>query len=341
MNKLFKAACLGLSTIIALTGAIKSNAAKEFTGAGASFPAPVYRIWTYTYGQKAGVKINYQSIGSGAGVRQIKAKTVNFGASDKPLTAEELNASGMIQFPMLMGGVVVVVNIPNLKTNKLKLSSKLLANIFLGKIHKWDDYRIKELNPKLTLPALPITVVHRSDGSGTTWIFTNYLSKISKEWANGPGCGKAVTWPAGIGGQKNPGIANSVKKIPGAIGYVEYTYASEAKLPTIMLKNNAGKYVAPTIKTFQAAGANAQWHKAPGFYMVLTDQPGDNSWPITGVTYILIHKNTPADMKNSMLSYFRWCYKDGASFASDLSYVPVPENVVNMVEKTWQNSLNK
>ncbi len=315
--------------------------AVTINGAGASFPAPVYRAWTYSYKQATGNTINYQSVGSGAGIRQIKAKTVNFGASDSPLKKADLEKVGLVQFPMLMGGVVAVVNLPGIKSNQLRLSADVFADIFLGKITKWNDARIVADNPGVKLPDMSITVVHRSDGSGTTWIFTNYLSKISTAWKNGPGCGKAVRWPCGQGGQKNPGVALNVKKTKGAIGYVEYTYATEAKLSTVVLKNKDGNYVEPNMDSFSAAGANAEWSKAPGFYMVLTDQPGAKSWPITGVTYILIYKNqVDKTIGKEMLKYFSWCYKEGAGTATRMSYVPIPGSVVKIVNDMWSKDLN-
>jgi len=309
-------------------------------GAGASFPAPVYRKWLYNYKQQTGVSINYQSVGSGAGIRQITAKTVDFGASDKPLKKEELDKLGMIQFPMLMGGVVPVLNIPGIKPGEVALSGKVLGDIFLGKIKNWNDPAIKAENSSVNLPDMPITVVHRSDGSGTTWIFTNYLTKASADWAQGPGTGKAVSWPVGIGGQKNPGVANNVLKVKGAIGYVEYTYATEAKMSFTAMINKAGKRVVPSQETFAAAGSNADWDNAPGFYMVLTDQPGDKTWPITGVTYILIYKKQ-ADkaLKQGMLDYFNWCYSSGAVTASEMDYIAIPDSVVAKVKTKWTREL--
>lgn len=325
-----------LAGALALTGT-SLTAEMTINGAGASFPAPVYGRWTYNYGQQAGVRINYQSLGSGAGIQQIKARTVDFGASDEPLTVKELDASGLIQFPMLMGGVVPIVNLPGVKSGELTLSGPVLADIFLGKIKKWNEPAIKDLNKNLTLPETDITVVHRADGSGTTWIFTNYLTKVSPAWAKGPGNDKAVNWPCGIGGQKNPGVANNVQKTLGAIGYVEYTYAVEAKLAVPRLINRAGAAVAPAIASFQAAGASADWRNSPGFHMVLTDQPGQDTWPITGVTYILLPKDQKDAAKlKAMLAYFDWCFVKGAKDAIQLNYVPMPENVVKMVKEEWR-----
>ena len=299
--------------------------AGTLNGAGASFPAPVYRVWTYNYKKATKTKVNYQSIGSGAGINQIKSKTVDFGASDKPLKKAVLDKFGLAQFPMLMGGVVIIVNIPGIKNNQLKLDGKTLAKIFSGRIRRWNHPAILSLNVGTKIPAMPISVVHRSDGSGTTWIFTNYLCKVSKNWKKNIGNGKSVKWPAGFGGQKNPGVGNNVKRISGSIGYIEYTYAVEAKIATVQLKNKNGNFVKPNIKTFQAAGSSADWKNAPGYYMVLTDKAGANSWPITGVTYILIYKkqNSMAKAK-SLLNYFDWCYKEGAPVAAKLQYVPIP-----------------
>ena len=343
--KLFKNALLSIVAVGGLlTGCSDSKNVPQsdvvINGAGASFPAPVYRKWLYIYKQDTGVTVNYQSVGSGAGIRQIKAKTVDFGASDKPLKLEELKESGLIQFPMLMGGVVPVVNIPGIKAGELVLSGDTLAKIFLGKIKSWDDPAVKKENPTLKLPELPITVVHRSDGSGTTWIFTNYLTKASKDWAAGPGTGKALNWPVGIGGQKNPGVANNVLKVKGAIGYVEYTYAVEANMKEVSLINKAGKVVKASMKSFSAAGVNADWDNAPGFYIVLTNQPGNDSWPITGVTYILLHKNQDnKKMCNEMLKYFTFCYRNGQKVATDMNYVAIPEAVVNKVFAKWESEI--
>ncbi len=333
MKKLF-----GMAAATLLSFAVTA-AEISLDGAGASFPAPVYRVWSYNYGESTGnrVEVNYQSSGSGAGINQIKEKTIDFGGSDNPLTKEELDRANLCQFPMLAGGVVVIVNLRGVKPNTLKLDQATLADIFLGKIKGWDDPRIKALNPGVKLPRVRITVVRRSDSSGTSFIFTNYLSKISKEWADRVGCGPAVNWPVGIGGQKNPGVCNNVARINGAIGYTEYTYAVEAKLSMVSLKNKAGKFVEPKPETFRASGAHADWKNAPGFYMLLTDQPGDDSWPITGLTYILVQRNQPdAKKAAALLNYFNWCYTTGASAASKLHYVPLPEEVVSLVRNAWE-----
>jgi len=300
-------------------------------GAGASFPAPVYQSWTYTYSQTGSSKVNYQSVGSGAGINQIKAGTVHFAGSDNPLTLEEQNEAGLQQFPMLLGGVVVIVNLPGIKTNELKLTREALSEIYLGKITTWNDPKITRTNPALKLPKSKITVVRRADSSGTSFIFTNYLSKISQEWASQVGSGSSVNWPVGIGGQKNPGVCNNVAKIRGSIGYTEYTYAVEANLSCAAIENQSGKFITADVESFSASAANADWNNAPGFYMVLTDQPGDKSWPITGVTFILLRKDTEATMRQHMIKYFNWCFTAGATAARKLNYVPMPENVVNMV----------
>jgi len=294
----------------------------------------------HEYQELFGVKVNYQSIGSGGGIAQIKAKTVDFGASDAPLRQEELDAAGLIQFPMILGGVVVVVNVEGVGPGKLRLSRRALAGIFLGKIRKWDDHLIARDNPGLSLPAREITVVHRADGSGTTWIFTNYLDKISREWHEKVGTGKAVRWPVGIGAKGNEGVSAYVQRVKGSIGYVEFAYAVQNKLSYALLENKAGNYVAPTLESFQAAAANADWRHAPGFYLVLTDQPGEKSWPITGASFILIHREQ-ADLRKAkaMLKYFSWCYRHGGDTARKLGYVPLPANVVSLIEEAWRRQI--
>ena len=301
-------------------------------GAGASFPAPVYQMWSYlyTHSQNA-AKINYQSIGSGAGLNQLKSGTIDFAGSDNPLTIERQKELAIKQFPMLTGGVVVIVNIPNVKNKNLKLDRKTLSRIFLGEIKNWNDAEIAKLNPNLKLPNLPITVVHRSDSSGTTFIFTNYLSKISKKWKENVGEGTSVKWPAGIGGQKNPGVCNNVKKILGSIGYTEYTYALEARLACATLENAEGQFVEANLKTFSSAVEAANWTEAKGFYMVLTNQRGKNSYPIMGVTYILLPENCDTKKKSEMVKYFNWCFNSGKINAEKLGYVPIPESVVKLI----------
>ncbi len=318
-----------------------ASAASTINGAGATFPFPVYGQWAYLYEKETGVRLNYQSIGSGGGIKQIKAKTVDFGASDAPLEPEELNNAGLLQFPMIMGGVVPVVNIKGVAAGKLKLSAEVLADIYLGKITKWNDAKIAAENQGLMLPAQDITVVHRADGSGTTWIFTNYLTKVSKEWAEKVGNDKAVQWPAGVGGKGNEGVAAYVQRINGSIGYVEYAYALQNKMSYALLKNQAGNFVAPTAENFQAAAANADWAHAEGYYMVLTDQPGKESWPITGASFILVYKDQAnVQPVKTVLDFFAWCYKNGQPTALKLDYVPMPEKVVNMVEATWAKEVS-
>jgi len=315
---------------------IQTLDAEIIEGAGASFPKPVYHKWMHKYYELTGVKINYQSIGSGGGIANIEAKKVDFGASDKPLKKDELDESGLIQFPMVMGGVVPIINLEGLEPGSLKLTSALLVDIFQGKIKKWNDINIQKINSDLHLPKLDITVVHRADGSGTTWIFTNYLDKVSPEWHEKVGYGKTVKWPAGIGGKGNEGVASNVMQIEGAIGYVEFAYAHENQIPYASLQNQSGNFVKPKIESFQSAAANADWSNAPGFYIVLTDQPGAESWPITGATFILIHKEqSKKDVASEALKFFDWCYKYGDKTAIDLNYVPIPDNVVKLVQEVW------
>ena len=322
-----------------VSGAVPAGA-QTINGAGASFPYPVYSQWAYKYNKLTGVKINYQSIGSGGGIAQIKAKTVDFGASDAPLEKDELDSSGLMQFPMVMGGVTPVINIKGVKAGELKLTPELLAGIFLGEIIRWDDPKIKSANPSLSLPGRAITVVHRADGSGTTWIFTKYLDKVSPTWHAKVGAGKAVQWPTGVGGKGNEGVATNVQRINGSIGYVEFAYALQNKLSHVQLRNRAGNYVEPTIETFQSAATNADWANAPGFYMVLTDQPGTQSWPITGASFILIYKNQDdASKAKTMLSFFDWCFRHGADTAQELHYVPMPVKIIDLIEKRWSTDI--
>ncbi|MBI3560838.1 MAG: phosphate ABC transporter substrate-binding protein PstS [Gammaproteobacteria bacterium] len=342
MSQLFNRGVLA-GTVLVLAGALSTVVAEPVTqinGAGATFPYPIYAKWAERYAQDKGVKLNYQSIGSGGGIQQIKAKTVDFGASDAPLKPEELDASGLMQFPMVMGGVVPVINVPGIKTGELKLPAELLADIYLGKIKKWNDAAITKANPGVKLPALDITVVHRSDGSGTTWIYTNYLTKVSKQWAEKVGNNNAVAWPTGVGGKGNEGVASYVSRIKGAIGYVEYAYALQNKISYALLQNHAGHFVKPDSASFQAAAANADWAHAPGFFMVLTDQPGKDSWPITGATFILVYKNqAKPDAGREVLKFFDWSYHHGGEMAEKLDYIPMPANVIKLVESTWQQDI--
>ncbi len=324
----------------AMSTAPLAQAAATINGAGATFPYPVYSQWAHDYNKQTGVKLNYQAIGSGGGIKQIKAKTVDFGASDAPLTAAALDKFGLMQFPMIMGGVVPVVHIKGIKAGQLKLTARNLANIYLGNIKKWNDARITSNNPGLRLPNQDITVVHRADGSGTTWIFTNYLTKVSGEWAEKLGNAKAVSWPVGLGGKGNQGVAAFVKKVKGSIGYVEYAYALQNHMASVLLQNFYGNYVAPTSANFQAAAAGADWKHAKGYYMVLTNQPGASSWPITGASFILLYKTQdhPAQAKE-VLKFYDWSYKNGAKAAEKLDYVPMPEAVASMVRATWKSVL--
>ncbi|MBE7414415.1 MAG: phosphate ABC transporter substrate-binding protein PstS [Deltaproteobacteria bacterium] len=318
----------------------KAWAEALINGAGATFPYPLYSKWVYEYGKITGAKINYQSIGSGGGIRQIKAKTVDFGASDAPLEFNDLEESGLMQFPAAVGGVVPVVNIKGIGPGELKLTPGVLADIYLGKIEKWDDKAIQALNPGLKLPSDSITVVRRSDGSGTTWIFTNYLSKVSAEWKDKVGFGTAVNWPAGVGGKGNEGVANYVKRIKNTIGYVELVYALQNKLTYTSLQNKEKNFVQPSKESFIAAASGADWKGTPGFSVVLTDQPGKDSWPMAGATFILVHKN-PQNCGNAraVLEFFDWAYQNGAEMATALDYVPIPKNVYSIVEDTWASQI--
>lgn len=330
-------ALAGLTTSKPAAGAVKGQ---TITGAGATFPYPAYSRWAYEYQKQTGVKLNYQAIGSGGGIAQIKAGTVDFGASDAPLKPEALKKAGLVQFPMIMGGVVPVVNLPGVKANQLHLSPKTLAGIFLGQITFWNDPAIQKDNPDLKLVDQKITVVHRADGSGTTWIFTDYLSKVSPEWKKKIGTAKAVQWPVGIGGKGNAGVAAYVQRVGGAIGYVGYAFAMQTRMTTTRLKNQAGKYVAPTAKTFSAAALGTDWEDAPGFYVVLTNQPGEKSWPITGASFILMRqKQADPNQAKQVLQFFNWAYEHGDKAALQLNYVPIPDKVVQLVKQAWSKKI--
>ncbi len=331
-----RAATLAVLSTMALAAAT----AADLSGAGATFPYPIYAKWAEAYKAKTGIGLNYQSIGSGGGIKQIKAGTVTFGASDKPLEAKELNESGLTQFPMIIGGVVPVVNVPGLAPGALQLDGPTLASIYLGEITTWNDPRIRKLNPKLALPALAIAPIYRSDGSGTNFLFTYYLSGASASFRTKIGANTSVEWPSGIGAKGNEGVANMTGQTQGAIGYVEYAYAKQNKMTYVMLKNRAGRVVAPNAKAFQAAAANADWAKSEGYYLILTDQPGAESWPITGASFILIHRDPtdPAAVR-AALDFFDWAYHDGADLAAQLDYVAIPANVVKLVEGSWQASI--
>jgi phosphate transport system substrate-binding protein len=336
-SKTFRA--IGLA---AFAAASQAALAADITGAGATFPYPLYAKWAEAYKQQTGIGLNYQSIGSGGGIKQIRSKTVDFGASDAPLKADELEKDGLIQFPTVMGGVVPVVNLEGIAPGQLKLTGAVLADIYLGRIGKWNDAHIAGLNPGVRLPNQPITVVHRADGSGTTFIFTNYLSKVSAEWKDKVGNNASVSWPAptSTGGKGNEGVASFVQRIKGSIGYVEYAYAKQNRMTFAMLKNRDGEFVAPSDKTFQAAAAGADWKNAPGFYEILTDEPGKASWPITGATFILVHKAQPDGAKaKEVLKFFDWAYRNGDRMALDLDYIPMPDDVVTLVQSAWKGQI--
>lgn len=317
-----------------------SAQAADITGAGATFPYPIYAKWADAYKKATGVGMNYQSIGSGGGIKQITAKTVDFGASDAPMKGEDLEKNGLVQFPAIMGGVVPVYNLKTVKSGELRLSGALLADIYLGKVKNWNDPAIAKLNPGVALPAQAISTVNRSDGSGTTFLFTNYLSKVSPDWKSAVGEGTAVKWPAGVGGKGNEGVANYVARIDGSIGYVEYAYAKQNKLSHAQMINRDGQAVAPSDDSFKAAAAGADWSSAPGMGVVLTDQPGKASWPITGASFILIHKvqDKPENAKE-VLRFFDWSFKNGAKMADELDYVPMPDPVVKLIQSVWKSQI--
>ena len=314
--------------------------AMDISGAGATFPYPIYAKWADAYKKETGNGLNYQSIGSGGGIKQIQNKTVTFGASDMPLKAEDVKKSGLVQFPTVIGGDIPVVNLDGVKSGDLRLDGDTLARIFLGQITKWDDPAIQKLNPNAKLPSQPIVVVHRSDGSGTTFIWTDYLSKVSPEWKSKVGANTSVEWPAGIGAKGNEGVANNVANTKGSIGYVEYAYAKQNNMTTVNMINKDGKTVAPSAASFQAAAANADWEKTDSFYIILTDQPGTESWPIAGATFILIYQQPqdPAAAAEA-LKFFAWAYAKGSKMAEELDYVPMPAPVVKAIQKVWVNEI--
>jgi phosphate transport system substrate-binding protein len=311
--------------------------AAEISGAGATFPYPIYAKWAAAYAEKTGVKLNYQSIGSGGGIAQINAKTVDFGASDMPLKPEVLEKDGLTQFPPVIGGEVLVINLPGVKAGAMTLDGPTIADIYLGKVAKWNDPEIAKLNPGLKLPDTAIAVVHRSDGSGTTFIFTDYLSKVSPEWKDKVSEGTSVEWPVGLGGKGNEGVSALAARTMGAIGYVEYAYALQNKLVYAKLVNHDGVTLQPGSSVFQAAAANADWKSAPGFYLILTNQPGKTSWPITGATFILMHKKQDNPEKaKAVLDFFAWAYKNGGKMAESLDYIPMPQSAVTIFEDSWK-----
>ena len=336
IKHMFKTMIAGAATAMAMSSAF----AADVTGAGATFPYPIYAKWAESYKAATGVGMNYQSVGSGAGIKQIKAKTVDFGASDMPLKAADLDEAGLMQFPAIMGGVVAVVNVEGVNPGQLKLTGPVLADIYLGKITKWNAAEIVALNPGVNLPAADITVVHRADSSGTSFLFTDYLSKVNPDFQQKIGAGTSVKWAVGVGGKGNEGVAANVQRIKGSIGYVEWAYAKKNKLSHTQLKNKDGQFLQPDDENFKAAAASAEWTKTPGFAVVLTDTAGKNSWPITGVSYILMHK-TQADATKGkeVVKFFDYAFKNGAAAAAELDYVPMPPSVVKLVQGAWKAQL--
>ena len=339
MNSTMKQLIISLAAASTLAYASVSSAT-DITGAGATFPYPVYAKWAEAYKTQGGGSMNYQSIGSGGGIKQITAKTVDFGASDMPLKPEALDKEGLMQFPTVIGGVVPVINVNGVEAGKMKLDGATLADIYLGKITKWNDPAIVALNKDLKLSDDLITVVHRSDGSGTSFIFTNYLSKVSADWKANVGEGTAVSWKTGTGGKGNEGVASYVQRIKGSIGYVEYAYALQNKMQHVQMKNHDGNYVQPDEASFKAAAAGAQWDKAPGFYEILTDETGKAAWPISGATFILMHKaQDKPESATAVLKFFDWAYEKGDKLATDLDYVTLPDNVVKLIRASWKANM--
>jgi phosphate transport system substrate-binding protein len=336
MRKTFISVVVATATAATLTGMSLAVSAAEVTGAGASFPAPIYAKWADAYQKATGNKINYQSIGSGGGIKQIQAKTVDFGASDMPLSPEQLAKDGLTQFPTVIGGIVPVINVVGIKPGELKLTGALLADIFLGKVTKWNDKAIKELNPSLNLPDHDIGVVRRADGSGTSFVFTNYLSKSSPEWKTKVGEGTAPQWPVGLGGKGNEGVSAFVQKLPGAIGYVEYAYAKTNKLTYALVQNKDKQFPQPDDTTFKAASSYAKWDN--NFNEILTDEPGKDSWPITSATFILVYKNQDKPAQGAeVLKFFDWAYKNGGKMAEELEYVALPDATMKLVRGSWDS----
>jgi phosphate transport system substrate-binding protein len=336
MNQLLATIIIGTSAAFAST----TSLAADITGAGATFPYPLYAKWAEMYKKASGNGLNYQSVGSGAGIKQIKARTVDFGASDMPLSADELNQAGLFQFPAIMGGVVTVINLEGVAPGQLKLTGPVVADIYLGKITKWNDQAIAALNPGVKLPAEDITVVHRADSSGTSFLFTDYLSKTNPDFKAKVGAGTAVKWVLGVGGKGNDGVAANVQRIKGAIGYVEWAYAKKNKMSHTQLKNRDGVFLQPDDDAFKAAAANADWARTPGFAVVLTDQPGKAAWPITGVSYILVHKQQADAAKGKeVLKFFEYAFKSGDAAATELDYVPLPDTVSKLVQDAWKANM--
>jgi len=338
------ASCLLSLTVATLSftafSAQADDKVTQVTGAGSTFVYPILAKWADAYKKETGISVNYQSIGSGGGIKQIQAKTVDFGATDMPLKSEDLAKDDLVQFPIINGADVAVIHVANVKNGELKLTGQLLSDIFLGKIKKWSDPAIVALNSGLKLPDQAITVVHRSDGSGTTFIFTNYLSKVSDEWKTKVGEGSAVNWPAGVGGKGNEGVASYVKQIDGAIGYVEYAYALQNNMNYSKLKNQSGQFVSPTSESFAAAAAGADWAKAPNYYLILTNAAGKESWPIAGSTFVLMHKSlAKTPQADATLAFFRYALAKGDAMAKELHYVPLPGTVVKLIETTWKDEM--
>ncbi len=337
---MIKRALIQLSSGMLLGMAALTAQATDITGAGATFPFPVYAKWAADYKAASGNAVNYQSIGSGGGIQQITAKTVDFGATDDPMSGEQLDKLGLLQFPAVIGGTVAVVNVEGVKPGQLKLTGPLLADIFLGKIKKWNDGSIQSLNPDVKLPDSEIIVVHRSDGSGTTFGWTNYLAKVSPEWKDKVGEGKAVKWPAGQGGKGNEGVAAYVKQLKNTIGYVEYAYAKQNALAWTQLRNQAGQFVQPEQASFAAAAANAKWDSAPGMGVVLTEQPGATSWPVTSATFIVLYKDqAKPENGRTTVGFFDWAFEKGAKTAADMDYVPLPKDVTDKIRAAWRAEL--
>ncbi len=329
-----------LAGALLVAGTAQAADVNTISGAGATFPYPIYSKWAEAYNKATGVKLNYQSIGSGGGVKQITAKTVDFGASDDALKPEKLDEVGLAQFPAVMGAVVPVINVAGVASNQLKMDPAVLADIYLGKITKWNDAKIAALNPGVALPDKLITVVRRSDGSGTTAMFTNYLTKVSPEWKETVGEGKAVKWPVGLGGKGNEGVASYVKQIDGAIGYVESAYAKQNKLATVQMKNAAGKFVTVSAESTAAAAASADWKGSKDFYLFLTDAPGAESWPIAAQTNILVYKEPEnCAQTEAVLKFFDWSWKNGGKMADELDYVPLPKDLINQIHGYWKENI--
>jgi len=339
IGKLIKS-LVALISVGAVISAVTPAFAEDLTGAGATFPYPIYAKWADSYKKASGNGLNYQSVGSGAGIKQIKSKTVDFGASDMPLKADELDAAGLIQFPAIMGGLVPVFNLEGIAAGKLKLTGDVIANIYLGKITKWNAAEIAALNPDIKLPATDITVVHRSDGSGSTFLWTDYLSKVNDEFKATVGSSTAVKWPVGLGGKGNEGVAASVLNVKGAIGYVEYAYVKKNKMIYAQMKNKDGSFVEPNDDSFKAAAAGADWAKSPGYYVILTNQSGKASWPITGASFILMYKQQADAAKGrEVLKFFDWAFKNGGAMANELDYVAMPPAVIKLVQETWKTEV--